>query len=465
MARGATHIGFNLDALDGLHALAGSVEIPKWSAVTNSDARTVRDDDLDTAWTCKAEHERPCAIGIHFAAPAEVKAVRLTNASYTKAFGEHSRVTEVRLHTDAGYLDAEVPDLQDFAYVVLGKQVPTRSIIVEVTKTAGGREKLGLAVADLEIYGSGGTAREPLIIDPVRTVIESKGGGWTKTNDEWTRAPSFLVTIGKDGKRTRLMPATAIYGAAGDRLLLVENLSATSCTRHDGLFFAFDRDTRLLAPLGALGGMGGEVFRQREGIGFVHGYADDLTAHLAGVVLEEEKLKHRRTQRLSDTEGPQSFGQWNVDPAPLDRGGALIRRPPEGCRPASDDALQPLVAVDPKADVARPGEWMICELGASRRALLSDHGACGDSWQMTVLDGGRLVATAGKKRKGSRLRVRRIDGTTLWVELGDGGDGTELFEITPTGITLQGTLSLAALPPAPCRKRCDDPFANPMAPK
>lgn len=465
MARGATHIGFNLDVLDGLHALAGAVEVPEWAASSEADVRAVRDDDLDTAWTCKPEHERPCAIGIHFPTAAEVKAVRLASAGFGKAYGEHARVTQVRLHTDAGYLDAEVPDVHEFTYVVLGKQVPTRSILVEVTKTTGGRDKNGLAIGDIEVYGLGGTVREPLTIDPVRTVIESDGKPWTRVRDEWVRAPSFLVAIGKDGKRTRLMPATAIYGAVGDRLLLVESFAATSCRRHEGLFYAFDRDTRLLAPLGALGGMGGEVFRQRDGLGFVHGYADDLVAHLSGVVLEGEAFKHRRTGRLSDTEGPQSFGQWNVDATPLARGGVPSNRPPEGCRLASDDALHPLVAIDAKADVARPGEWMICELGGSKRAFLTDHGPCGASWQITVLDDARVVASQGKKRKGARLRIRRIDDQRLWVELGDGSDDVELLEVGGTGISSLGELSLAALPPAACRQRCDDPFSNPTAPE
>lgn len=464
-AKGAEHLGFNLQALEGVHALAGAIEIPEWAAPGDGDTRAMRDDDFGDSWSCTPDPQRKCAVGVHLATPAQVKAVRIYGlAPGPKALSEGRRIAKVRLHTDEGWADAELPDEISFGYVLLGKPVTTRSVIVEVLETRG-RDKLPIRIADLEVYGIGGTARDPIELDPARTIVRDDGPTWTKGHDGWTHGAAFLELLADDGTTRRVMPGTAIYGHAADRIQLVEMLDWTDCRTHRGTYYMLDRITRVLAPVGDLGGLGGQVYRSRNGLGFASGYVDEGFARLSGIVREGDAYKHRRTQRVSDIAGPQQLVAWEMDSEAAMHGGAAINEPLAGCALGSDDTVAALGKASGAKAIAKPGEWMVCELGGQLRAFVTDHGPCGKSWELTVLDGNdRVVSTRSGKRKGARIRLRRWSDDALLAEIGGDDDAVELVRVDAQAITPLGHVGLAALAPAACRSRCDEPLRNPAKP-
>lgn len=459
-ARGASHLGFNLDTIDGQKALAGALEIPEWSVPGTGDVRAMRDDDLESAWECQPEAHKPCAIGIHLAKAAEVRAVRFYAAAPGEAYEQHARLAKLRVHSDEGWFDADVLDGPHYAYVVFGRPVKTSTLVLEILATHG-RKQGGLHVAELDVFGHGGTARDPLVIDPARIITVVDGKPWSKGHDGQLRGASFLETLNDDGTTRRIMPGTAIYGRAEDDIVLVEALSGSDCRTHQGLFFLLNRKTRVPVPVGELGGMGGQVFRSRDGLGFVAGFVDEVEARVTGVVLEGDSYKHRRSQRLAAVEGPASLDAWGIDRAPLQRGGAPLNRPVEGCALGSDDTLAMLrTAVRGKAE-GKPGEWTVCDLADGARVFVSDHGPCGKSWEITILDAAnKVVATKAAKRKGALLRTRRSAAKELLVEVGGSDDAVELFRATKTGLVSLGDRAFAAPAPEKCRNRCDDTLVN-----
>lgn len=464
-ARGATHLGFNLQGLKGLRALAGALEVPSWAVEGDGETGRMRDDDLRTTWICTLDPYKPCALGMHLGADAQLQGVRVFASAEGKAFDKHPRLAKVRVHTDDGWVDVELPDVRDYAYVVFGKPIATTAVTIEALAYHGPKRG-DLPIAEFEIFGIGGSPREPLELDPSKMVVQLDEPTWSKSRDGWTRGASFLERVAEDGSHTRVMPATAVFGHRDDRMQLVEHLDSTDCRSHRGMYLLLDRQTRVMAPLGDLGGLGGLLFRAHDGLGYVSGYVDEESARLSGVVLEEDVLRHRRTQRLSETDGPGVLGDWGMDSEPMPRAGSPSNRPLDDCELGSDESLAAFAAATkakPKS-IEKPAEWMICELGSDVRAYLSDHGPCGKAWDVVVLGPQGVIAKKGTSRAGARLRLQRRHGAELLVEVGGADDAVEMLRVTPKAITSLGDAEFAASAPAACRKRCDDTLRNPTAP-
>src|SRR5262249_36318786 len=156
-------------------------------------------------------------------------------------------------------------------------------------------------------------------------------------------------------------------------ILLIESLEHTDCRTHVGSYVMLDRVTRVQAPVGDLGGLGGQIFRAQSGLGFAPGDVGELGARVPRVLLGGGACKHRRTQRVSDLGGPQQLAAWGMDAAPAVHGGVAINQPLDGCTLGSDDAMAVLTKAGASKNVAKPGEWMICPLGDGVRAFVTDH--------------------------------------------------------------------------------------------
>ena len=464
-ARGGTHLGYNLATLEKLRALAAAVEIPEWSASHSNDTRALRDDDIATAWTCRATREAACAIGLHFPEPAKVRAVRLFGAAATEpgSYAAHPRVKKVRIHTDEGWADAVLPDEPTHGYVVFGKEATTRSLVVEVIDTYGDNaDDADLHLGEVEAYGSSGVAREPWDIDPARSVVRVLGERWLAADRRQRTGESYLALLDEHGASTLLMRGTALHGRAGDRMLLAEVLDDTTCEHHRGQFYLVDQHTRVIAPIGDLGGIGADVYRSREGLGFAHGSVGEHAAQLAGVLLEGESYERRRTQRRSTSTPAETMAEWKLDAEPLPRGGEAINRPLSGCKLGGDDTIAVLARATGLPAPEKPGEWMVCPLGEHASAFVTDHGPCGASWEIVVIaDEQRVVAQKSGKRKGSRARLRRAAADAFLVEIGGDDDDTEVYRIDRAAIVGPiAATALAIAPPDACRKRCDDPLVR-----
>lgn len=450
------HMGFDLDKLSKLYALAGAVEIPEWSSPGEGGERLVRDDDLHTAWSCRPSAEVGCALGIHFPVPADVEVVRL----YAIPPGDGSaraRPKRVRIHTAEGWAEARLADEDGLWHVLLGEPVRTRNVSVEIMETYGDAP---VHVAELEVYGRSGTLRDPLAIDLAHAVVTFEPPVWRKKLRTNTAGRAFLEMVDVDGRVQRLLPGTAVVGRTGDRLLLVERASWSTCDDHQGTYDLLDTHTRVLAPLGDMGGFGGHVFRHAGGLGFAIGRIEGDDPTLEGVVLDQGVYERRTTGRLDEREPTEILADWGAEDVALPHDQAHpLAEPPPGCGPAPAPALERLRPHLPRRTTIDATQWTACSLGGPNQLLVTTGGLCGKRWQVAVLDGeGALLGQRSGKESGTHVRLRRLDESSMLVELWGSGDRPRLM-LAETGVVEVGTVTgLSLRPPAGCRKRCDVSF-------
>lgn len=481
---GATNMGFRIDQLAEVYALAGAIEVPSWSAAAEGTPRTVRDDDLDTAWTCIPHAEERCAIGMHFPAPAKAHSIRIFAAA--PDFKIYPRIKRVRVHTEEGFTDALLADTNAPQFIEFAAPVDTHNVVLEVLELfPGAAKEPKIHIADIEVFGVEGVAREPLQIDPTQIVAVPTGTTWRKAGrSSFNREELFLHRVDSSGVLHRFMEGSALRGRVGDRLMLVERISGQGdCDAPRGTFFLLDTQTRVTAPLGGLDGVTGDAFRASDGQGIVVGYKGKLDTKLNGVFFDDGKYRRRQTPLRADLRAGQDyFKQWGLDPEPVRRDPLPLNEAIDGCTLGTEATLAELDAAKAaaapkkkkprrrgrrtKEEPVRPAAWQVCTLADGARAFLTDHGPCGARWEMSVLDaGGTLVGTEGDKADRAFLRVSRQDEGALLVQVGDGTDGTAIWRVTADGPTsIAPTGMFAVQPPAVCRENCLEPFPNPGAP-
>ena len=480
---GTTSMGFRVDQLADVFALAGALEVPPWSAPSEGSPRLLRDDDIDTAWTCVPSGEDRCAIGMHFPSVAKIHTLRLFGGAAD--FDRYPRPKRLRVHTQAGFTDVLLADTNAPQFVEFAEPVATRNVVIEVLEVFPGTDdEPKLHLSDLEVYGVAGVAREPLSIDPSTTIVVPEGLPWRKSGkDSYDTTEMFLHWIDDDGTPHRFMEGTALRGREGDRMLLVERMSGQGeCDAPRGTFFMLDTQTRVTAPLGDLDGVGGDTFRATDGQGIAIGYKGKLDTKLNGIFAEPGKYRRRQTPFRADLRaGEDYFADWKLDPQPVRREPPALNESIDGCTLGTEALLGELEAAKEafapkkrrKKSRAKPGEeegerpaaWQVCSLADGARAFVTDHGPCGSHWEMTVLDAsGAVVATETDEAERSFLRVARL-GDDLLVQVGDGTDGTSIWRVTAEGPSqLVPVGSFAVQPPAVCRENCLEPFPNPGAP-
>lgn len=480
---GSASMGFRVDQLADVYALAGAIEVPPWSAASEGGPRSLRDDDIDTAWTCVPSGEDRCAVGMHFPAVAKTHSIRLFAA--TQDFEFYPRPKRVRVHTEDGFTDVLLADTNAPQFIEFAEPVLTRNLIIEVLEVFPGSSKEPkLHLTDLEVYGIAGVAREPLEIDPATVVVVPTISPWRKAaRATYDRTEMFLHWTDSQGELHRLIEGTALRGRKGDRLMLIERMSGQGeCDAPRGTFFMLDTKTRVTAPLGDLDGVGGDTFRAADGQGIVIGYQGKLDTQLNGIFAEPGKYRRRQTPFRADLRaGEDYFEQWKLDPQKLRREPPALNETIDGCAVGDEALVAELTAAkeaaapkkrrrkpkkrggDPEGD--RPAAWQICELSDGARAFITDNGPCGSSWEMTVLGSdGTIVATQSGKGERSFLRVARL-GENILVQVGDGTDQTSVWRANPEGLTEVAPRGMFALqPPAICRENCLEPFPNPNAP-
>src|SRR5690606_6353801 len=109
-------------------------------------------------------------------------------------------------------------------------------------------------LAEVEVYGRSGTPREALVFDLTRSVIAFDPPVWRKKLRTNTAGRAYIETVDVDGRLQRLLPGSALVGRTGDRMLLVERASWSTCGDHQGTYDLLDTHTRVLVPLGDMGG-------------------------------------------------------------------------------------------------------------------------------------------------------------------------------------------------------------------
>lgn len=465
-AKGSTNLGFDLEGLSRLHALAGAIDVPEWSTSGDGDPKAMRDDDIATAWRCKPGEGSTCAAGLHLPRTTEIEALRLYAAAgpTIEAFEANPRPAKVRVHTDQGFVDVPLPDEQTHLYIVLGQPARTLNVTLEFLETHG-KNDAPIHLAELEVYGESGAPRQPWNIDPRRTFVRLDEHPWKKTSAGWRLRTTHLEMIG-DHAVARLTAGTSLMGKAGDRMLLLERMDRTLCERHEGTYFLIDQQTRVIAPLGELGGAGADIYRRVDGTGFAVGNISAADTTLHGITFERGEYRRKRTPARPDKRAPDTFEAWGLDREPLRRGGRTTSALPDGCVRGSDDRLTELrAALGEKGWEEKPGQWIVCELGDEGLAYVTARDPCGKGWEIHVLDAERTPVTSERgSGKGTHLRLERPSADLVLAEIGRASGDAELFRLTSTGVeSLGANTSLALRPPAACRQSCDDPFRDPYA--
>jgi hypothetical protein len=453
------HMGFDLDKLSKLRALAGAVEVPEWSSPGEGTERHARDDDLRTAWRCRVRPEQPCAIGIHFPEPAELEVVRI----YAIPPGDgvpRARPKRVRLHTADGWAEARVSAEDGMWHVLLGEPVLTRNASLEILEVHGDGP---LHLAELEAYGRTGVPREPLVVDLARTVVSFEAPVWRQKLRTSNAGPAFIESVDVDGRLLRRLPGTALVGRGGDRMLLIERAIWSTCNDHQGAYDLLDTHTRVLVPLGDMGGFPGDVFRHAGGLGFAIGRANDYAAAVQGVIFDEGAYERRVTDRLEERDLGKLLADWGVEPEPLTHDDARsLAAPPDGCGPAEAAALDALRTHLPRRTKLVAKQWHACRMDDGGTLLLTTGGPCGKQWHMVVLDAdGALVDQRAGKQAGMHARMRRLDGGSVLVELWGSDDRPRLWLAEGDGLADVGEATAFSLrPPAGCRKQCELGFED-----
>lgn len=466
--KGASNLGFNLDDLAHLFALAASVEVPGWGVSTKDDPRAAVDDDLSTTWSCTPTQDERCVIGLHFPKPAKIKAVRFftAGASDLYTYGPQLRPRKIRLHTEDGWVDSIVPDVPDFTYVVLGEPIQTRNLSVEVLDYWDATEDT-MYLSDLEVYGLAGPPRDRSRIDPQRTFVTWQDEPWNKEGDRWDPRPVFVRWVDDEGTIRVISPGSALRGSGDGRLALLEQIGIGTCTRPVGTYMLYDAHTRVLAPLGELGGIGADLFVHEDGAGVALGYRSDRATTLSGVTIEEDgEYMRRRTALREDERSDDPLGEWGFERNAIPRRGVALADGPEGCADADDDAIARLSKATKARSEGSPEQWQVCDLGDAGQAFLTDRGPCGSKWEVHVVDNdGALRGSASGKGEGAHLRVVRLGADELLVEATTMKDEGAVVRVHAGGAdTLTESGALALPPPAACRETCSDTHPNPHAP-
>ncbi len=457
--KSSEQMGFDLSKLSELYALAGAVEVPEWSRPGDGAARLVRDDDGYTTWSCTPADTESCALGIHFPRDAGAEMIRVQFSSPTENEA-HARPRRVRVHTAQGFAETTLPEKDGPWHLGLGEPITTRNVILEILDTYG---EGTVPVAEFEVFGRTGTARPPLEIEPDRRVVSILPPVWRRRSRTHTAGTAFIEQVDVDGKLTRLVPGTALLGRAGDRLMLIERMEWTLCNDNQTVYDLLDRKTRVIVPLGDMGGFGGDIHRHSQGLGFAMAHIDGLEGSVQAVVIDDDRFEHRTSNRLERRTPQQLLKDWGFEPEPMDRADAgTLADPPAGCGAARIDQLDALRPMLPKRTKLVASQWHTCSLGGGTQLLMTTQGDCGREWRIAVLDGeNSLIREHSAKESGAHIRLRRLDGEAMLVELWGSKDRPTVRLVDIDGVrAIEGTTTLSLRPPADCRKHCGARFED-----
>lgn len=474
--KGAKSLGYNLDKIAHLFSLAATAKIPDWGAQGHGEAKLARDDDLDTAWRCEFSEQpaggdasRPCVLGLALPEQAKVEVLRLYTAAGPRYrdYAGHPRVAKVRVHTEAGYVDASLADGANHAYVRFDAPIETQWLAIEVLETHAGKDDALVHLAEVEVYGTDGAPRQPIELDPDFAWVGWETTTWSASANDHTIRQVFLhfsrpsATPDVPPSSRRLLRASAVFGRASDDYLLFERLHGTDCDRTRGSYVLFDKRNRMHYPLGELGGAGANVYRHAAGRGFAVGWIGDGVFTVKGVVEEAGMLEWRRPPSQPPLNGEAQLREWGFETEPLARAQAIGEAIP-GCHRATAGELDPLLTAAKFMQVGaeHPRDWLVCTVGDD---TLYASAACGKRARAYQLEDGKLIGKHESKHEHARaLRLRRV-GDRLLVELSAAGDNSTLLWAEPGRLLELGShASLFVRPPAACSE-CDDNWPNPTA--
>ncbi len=455
------HFSLSIEEIADVYALEATAAAPEWSA-PSSDAQLSRDDDLLSAWTCSPNGEANCAIGLSFPEPVELRALRLFAAAGPdwKTYAAHSRLDQVRVHTDEGEAKTAITDGAGHRYIVFAEPVTTHSVTLEVLSTQGGGGPIH--VAEVEALGPSGVARAPIELDPQRAYVNYVNSDWKQNESgDFIVRQAFLEFDRREAEPLRLMRATAMFGSPGDRFLLIERLYKTDCGVHGGSYVLLDTQRRTYFPIGTMGGVPAQVFVHLQGFGFAFGHGD--LRDLASAVFTGTSVERKRFPKRSRDSPTDYLDAWSMDPTVLERGGRGLDSPPANCG-AVEDAERSRVA----ETIAAGEDDIVLHCNLERGAAI-----VGRNGFAVVDERGETVASQRLEDPGPyepRLRAvglgRDEADVELFVETRDRAGFGRVFRLHAGGIApMAEDTSLALRPPHECDRAGDfGTVRRPLAP-
>lgn len=277
-AKGLKTLAGQRRAVVGSHALKVTFA-PVQGLAEGQGFDALQDDDLNTAWTCEASSET-CAIGMLLDQASSVRMLRLFPAAGPKwhTFRKAPRAAKIRVHTDAGYVDAELPDGAGFRSVVFDPPLETKSMGVEVLETHGKYPDHPTHIAEIDVFADAGSARPALDIDPATVGLFYESSPWLDRGDEHLIRHVY-ITASTEPDAARLFRGTALYGQKGDQMLLVERWMSYACgtdvaeqTRGYALLDQTNRIAYAIQPQRE-----SQILRHPNGTGFAFVRGSDVT--------------------------------------------------------------------------------------------------------------------------------------------------------------------------------------------
>lgn len=472
-AKGGKALPTSLAKIQHLYALAATAKQPEWSATGKGEAKLSRDDDLDTAWVCEFGQATPCVLGFALPESAKVEIIRIYGAAGPRFrdYTGNPRLQQIRVHTDAGYVDVSLPDGANHAYVIFEQPVETQTIALELLGVHGGKSSKAAHFADVEIYGTDGVPRAPIVLDPSQAWVSWETTAWDdgksgkhtvrQTFVEFAR-PEALASPRDPSSpppSRRFTRATGVYGQAGDDYLLFEKLYgvAAACSEIDGSYLLFDRRNRMFYPLHELGGAGAPVYRHKEGRGFAVGWIDAERFTVKGVVEEAGVLAWKRPPKQLPEDPKALLAEWGFETTPMSRGGSLAE-PGSGCSKTDSAGVARLVKAAKLASAGEldPAQWLGCSVGTDTLFASATCDATPQAYLISASDS--LIGKWAHKQPDARgLRVRSTGDARL-IELStEGGASSVLYWVEQGSFAqVEKAGGLFVRPPATCTACADE---------
>ncbi len=471
-AKGAKQLPSSLAKIQHLYALAATAKRPEWGAAGEGEPKLSRDDDLDTAWVCKHGEATPCVLGFALPEPAKVEIIRIYGASGPRFrdYNGHPRLGKVRIHTDAGFVEVTLPDGANHAYVLFDKPVETQTLAIELLDVHAGKTDSQAYFADVEIFGTDGTPRAPIVLDPSQAWVSWETTAWDDgKSGKHTIRQTFIEFLRSEGLAPgdpakppgsrRFMRATGVYGKAGDDYLLFERMFGTDCSENEGSYLLFDRRNRMFYPLVDLGGAGAPIYRHREGRGFAAGWIDGERFTVKGIVEDAGVLEWKRPPKQPPADPMALLHEWGFETTPIARGGTLAA-PPAGCSKPDSAGLDRMAraAKLPMGGEFDPATWLSCSVGTDTLFVNASCDAPAQAYAISSTDA--LIGKFTNKKADSRgFRLRRTGvGDSLLLELStERGASSVLYWVDAgTFAQLEKAGGLLVRPPSSCASCMDE---------
>jgi len=468
--KGANNLGFKLPAIEGWYALDGTPKTADFSAA-GSEAGLTRDDNLDSGWTCTAAADKTCAVGLSIGKAADVTAVRIYAAAGLawRDYQGAARPKTVRVHTDAGYVEAKLKDGANHRYVIFDAPISTTSVTVEVVDTYG-KKPTAIHVAELEVYGTSGPKRAGFDLDPAAAFVEWETSAWKeKAGGAMTIRQAFVSERLPDGAKRRILRGTAMHGNKGDRFILIEKLFGGTCDAPDGSWILVDQVNRLPIPVGKLGGPTGAPRRHSAGEGFVVDAQDDDPVGFRFAGLKDGELKIGGPAKRKGPDDAVAYRKsLGYTAEPLTRGGGTLEAPPPGCKAGTEDTASIKKALMASGHTGvDPSKYVVCDLPDKAKAVVGATGECGGDWSILLLtaDGKVLHEEASTIKRfeapARGLRLAMMPGGILAVEAtAEAGALSRVWTVDGKAIEVLATAGALAVRPPPACSACADTFGT-----